>query len=72
MLALVTASKDDFSSETSASTSSIDALASAVKALSSNASTAQIAAIVATASVHSAVRSCSDAGSLSAAGFADV
>ena len=59
---LVNAAKSDFPSETSAVKSSVDTLASAVKALPSSPSSAQIAAIAANAaSVTSSVSSFVDA-----------
>jgi hypothetical protein len=60
--ALVNSAKSDFPSETSAIKSSVDTLASAVKALPSSPSTTQIAAIVSDAAgVASSVNSFSDA-----------
>ncbi len=72
MLVLVAPRKDDFPSPTSAIRSSIGTPASAVKVHSSTAWRAQIAAIVATRIVCSSIKGCSDAGSFSAARFADV
>jgi hypothetical protein len=62
--ALVESAKSDFPSETSAIKSSVDTLATAVKALPSSPSTTQIAAIVNDAAgVASSVKSFSDAAS---------
>ena len=61
---LVNSAKSDFPSETSAIKSSVDTLATAVKALPSSPSTTQIAAIVSDAAgVASSVNSFSDAAS---------